>query len=251
MLPAGNWGHSTPVRSPPASESASRSGLFKTRRSTLMSRHVGPRRGASTRDRGRPAIEGGQDALDPGASARNSPPTPTFEEPWRPGPASSDYSAMSRSKPFGTPACSISGPGTRSRSRDSDASLSRPGLRPPSNPASRPRRPLRLDRFKRRNPLAGNRFELLAQRLRIVGDELRAVARAGDGVYRPGFEALLEAVCKSRVGLVLSIEASRLARNGREWHALLDFCAIVGCLVGDRDRLYDPALIDGRMYLGF
>ena len=33
-------------------------------------------------------------------------------------------------------------------------------------------------------------------------------------------------------------------------HGLLDFCAIVGCLVGDRDRLYDPALIDDRMYLG-
>ena len=73
---------------------------------------------------------------------------------------------------------------------------------------------------------------------------------SGAGVHRPGFDALLEAVCKGRVGLVLSIEASRLSRNGREWHTLLDFCAIVGCLVGDRDRLYDPALIDDRMYLG-
>jgi len=83
--------------------------------------------------------------------------------------------------------------------------------------------------------------------VKVVDEDLGI---SGDGVYRPGFEALLEAVCKSRVGLVLSIEASRLARNGREWHALLDFCAIVGCLVGDRDRLYDPALIDDRMYLG-
>ncbi len=73
---------------------------------------------------------------------------------------------------------------------------------------------------------------------------------SGAGVHRPGFDALLEAVCKGRVGLVLSIEASRLSRNGREWHTLLDFCAIVGCLVGDRERLYDPALIDDRMYLG-
>ncbi len=79
----------------------------------------------------------------------------------------------------------------------------------------------------------------------VIDDDL---AVSGDGVYRPGFEALLEAVCKGRVGL--SIEASRLSRNGREWHTLLDFCAIVGCLVGDRDRLYDPALIDDRMYLG-
>ena len=49
---------------------------------------------------------------------------------------------------------------------------------------------------------------------------------------------------------MLSIKASRLARSGREWHTLFDFCAIVGCLVGDRDRLRDPALIDDRMHLG-
>ena len=82
----------------------------------------------------------------------------------------------------------------------------------------------------------------------VVNDEDLGIS--GAGVHRPGFDALLEAVCKGRVGLVLSIEASRLSRNGREWHTLLDFCAIVGCLVGDRDRLYDPALIDDRMYLG-
>ena len=46
--------------------------------------------------------------------------------------------------------------------------------------------------------------------VKIVDEDLGI---SGDGVYRPGFEALLEAVCKSRVGLVLSIEASRLARN--------------------------------------
>ena len=83
--------------------------------------------------------------------------------------------------------------------------------------------------------------------IEVIDDDL---GMSGAGGHRPGFDALLEAVCKGRVGLVLSIEASRLSRNGREWHTLLDFCAIVGCLVGDRDRLYDPALIDDRMYLG-
>ena len=73
---------------------------------------------------------------------------------------------------------------------------------------------------------------------------------SGAGVHRSGFDALLEAVCKGRIGLVLSIKASRLSRNGREWHTLLDFCAIVRCLVGDGDRLYDPTLIDDRTYLG-
>ena len=67
---------------------------------------------------------------------------------------------------------------------------------------------------------------------------------SGDGVHRPGFASPLEAVRKGKVGPVLSIEASGLSRNGPEWHTLLDFRAIVGCLVGDRNRLYDPALTD-------
>ena len=48
---------------------------------------------------------------------------------------------------------------------------------------------------------------------------------------------------------MLSLEASRLSRN-RDWHTLLDFCVIVGCLVGDKTTLYDPALPDDRFFLG-
>lgn len=73
---------------------------------------------------------------------------------------------------------------------------------------------------------------------------------SGSGVRRPGFDRLLAAVCRREVGAVLSLEASRLARNGRDWHTLLDFCAIVGCLVGDRRQLYDPAAANDRLYLG-
>ena len=73
---------------------------------------------------------------------------------------------------------------------------------------------------------------------------------SGAGVQRPGFERLLAAVCRGEAGLVLSLEASRLARNGRDWHTLLDFCGIVGCLVGDRQRLYDPGTADDRLFLG-
>ena len=73
---------------------------------------------------------------------------------------------------------------------------------------------------------------------------------SGDGVLRTGFDRLVSAVCRGAVGLVLSLEASRLARNGRDWHTLLDFCAIVGCLVGDRRCLYDPAVADDRLFLG-
>ena len=104
-----------------------------------------------------------------------------------------------------------------------------------------------VERQRLQYAMADHAKELGFRDVEVIDDDLGI---SGAGVHRPGFDALLEAVCKGRVGLVLSIEASRLSRNGREWHTLLDFCAIVGCLVGDRDRLYDPALIDDRMYLG-
>ena len=42
------------------------------------------------------------------------------------------------------------------------------------------------------------------------------------------------------VNPVLAVEASRLARNGRDWHTLLEFCGLVGCLLADEDGVYDP-----------
>ena len=77
------------------------------------------------------------------------------------------------------------------------------------------------------------------------------LGRSGTGsVERPGFQKLVTAVCESRIGIVLSVDASRLARNGREWHTLLEFCAVVGCLLGDATSVYDPALTDHRLLLG-
>ena len=81
----------------------------------------------------------------------------------------------------------------------------------------------------------------------IIDEDL---GRSGGGTSRPGFERLLVAICEGRVGIVLSLEASRLARNGRDWHTLLEFCALVGCLLGDEDGLYDPRLPNDRLLLG-
>jgi hypothetical protein len=61
----------------------------------------------------------------------------------------------------------------------------------------------------------------------IVDDDL---GRSGGGVERPGFERLLLAICEARVGITLAVEASRLARNGRDWHTLLEFCGLVGTM---------------------
>jgi len=83
--------------------------------------------------------------------------------------------------------------------------------------------------------------------VQVVDDDL---GRSGGGVARPGFEKLLAAICEGRVGAVLSIEASRLARNGRDWHTLLEFCGLVGTLIIDEDGVYDPRSANDRLLLG-
>lgn len=82
----------------------------------------------------------------------------------------------------------------------------------------------------------------------IIDDDL---GRSGSGVIeRPGFQKLVAAVCAGSIGAVFCIEASRLARNGRDWHHLIDLCALVGALVVDPDGTYDPRLVNDRLLLG-
>ena len=69
----------------------------------------------------------------------------------------------------------------------------------------------------------------------VIDDDL---GRSGSDVSRPGFERLLAAICEGRVGAVFAIEASRLARNGRDWHTLIEFCGLVGALIIDEDGTY-------------
>src|SRR5438093_5632050 len=81
----------------------------------------------------------------------------------------------------------------------------------------------------------------------VIDDDL---GLSGGGQARPGFERLLAAICAGTAGAVLAIEASRLARNGRDWHTLLEFCALVNSLIIDEDGVYDPRLINDRLLLG-
>ena len=83
----------------------------------------------------------------------------------------------------------------------------------------------------------------------VIDDDLGR--SAGGSAERPGFQRLLSAVCAKKAGIVFSTEASRLSRNGREWHTLLEFCGVVGCLLGDRETIYDPRLANDRFLLGF
>jgi DNA invertase Pin-like site-specific DNA recombinase len=75
--------------------------------------------------------------------------------------------------------------------------------------------------------------------------------RSGSGMTeRPGFNRLAGMVCSGTVGAVFCLEASRLARNGREWHQLIDLCALSGTLLIDSDAIYDPLQSSDRLMLG-
>lgn len=81
----------------------------------------------------------------------------------------------------------------------------------------------------------------------VIDDDL---GRSGSGVSRPGFEKLLAAICDGQVGAVFAIEASRLARNGRDWHTLIEFCGLVNVVILDEDGIYDPRHPNDRLLLG-
>ena len=58
------------------------------------------------------------------------------------------------------------------------------------------------------------------------------LGRSGSGLMeRPGFQRLVTEVCEGRVGAIFCLEASRLARNGRDWHHLIELCGLVGALL--------------------
>lgn len=75
--------------------------------------------------------------------------------------------------------------------------------------------------------------------------------RSGSGsVQRTGFLRLLDLVFQGQVGAVFALEASRLARNNRDWHHLVDLCAVAETLVIDHDGVYEPRLLNDRLLLG-
>src|SRR3954464_1621830 len=82
----------------------------------------------------------------------------------------------------------------------------------------------------------------------IIDDDL---GKSASGmVARPGFERLVASLCAGHVGAVLCLDASRLARNGRDWHHLLELCGLVEARVIDREGVYDPGRPNDRLLLG-
>jgi DNA invertase Pin-like site-specific DNA recombinase len=82
----------------------------------------------------------------------------------------------------------------------------------------------------------------------VIIDEDLGVSGSGQR-ERPGFGRLL-AVCNGEVGAVLALEASRFARNNRDWHHLIDLCVLTETLVVDAEGVYDPRLLNDRLLLG-
>ena len=84
--------------------------------------------------------------------------------------------------------------------------------------------------------------------IEVIDDDL---GRSASGmVARPGFERLVAWLCAGEVGAVLCFDASRLARNGRDWHHLLELCGLVEARVIDLDGVYDPCRPNDRLLLG-
>ena len=100
---------------------------------------------------------------------------------------------------------------------------------------------------RRQYALADRARELGWEDVEVIDDDL---GRSGAGIKRPGFERMLGGLCGGRVGAVFCVEASRLARNGRDWHTLLEFCSVVGALLSDADGVYDPRDPNDRLLLG-
>ena len=82
----------------------------------------------------------------------------------------------------------------------------------------------------------------------VIDDDLGR--SASGGAERPGFDRLVANLCAGSIGAVLCLEASRLARNGRDWHHLLELCGLVDARVIDLDGVYNPSLPNDRLLLG-
>ena len=105
-----------------------------------------------------------------------------------------------------------------------------------------------LESKERQYALAGRAEQLGFRKVVVIDEDL---GRSGAGTQeRPGFGRLLASVCQGLAGAVLALEASRLARNNRDWHHLVDLCALTETLLVDSDGIYDPRQLNDRLVLG-
>ena len=86
------------------------------------------------------------------------------------------------------------------------------------------------------------------ERIEVIDDDLGKSGTSSDS--RGGFQRLIAEIGLGKAGLVLSLDASRLARNNHDWHQLLELCSLFGVLIADGERVYDPCAYHDRLLLG-
>ena len=82
----------------------------------------------------------------------------------------------------------------------------------------------------------------------VIDDDLGRSGATIEG--REGYRTLVAQIALGKVGILLAFDATRLARNCTHWYQLLDLCGLHDCLIADRDGVYDPTSINGRLLLG-
>jgi DNA invertase Pin-like site-specific DNA recombinase len=85
-------------------------------------------------------------------------------------------------------------------------------------------------------------------RVLVIDEDLGKSADQAAG--RPGFQRLVAEVSLAHVGIVFGLDISRLSRSSRDWHHLVEVCALFGTLIGDLDGVYDPLEYNDRLLLG-
>ena len=86
------------------------------------------------------------------------------------------------------------------------------------------------------------------QRLEVIDQDLGLSGASAH--LRDGFQHLAAEVALGHAGIILSLEASRLARSSADWHRLIELCAVTRTLIADADGLYNPADFNDRLLLG-
>ncbi|HMB04525.1 MAG TPA: recombinase family protein [Isosphaeraceae bacterium] len=87
-----------------------------------------------------------------------------------------------------------------------------------------------------------------ADAIEVIDADQSRTARTTQG--REGFKEIVARVTLDQVGIIFSYDVTRMARNCTDWYQVLDLCGFRHCLIGDRDGIYDPATINGRLLLG-
>ena len=85
-------------------------------------------------------------------------------------------------------------------------------------------------------------------RVLLIDEDLGKSGSSAEG--REGFAKVVAEVGLDHVGLILGVEMSRLARSSKDWHQLLEICALFGTLIADLDGIYDPSQYNDRLLLG-